>query len=133
MVSWYPWTYEYGRHGGNKSPLEKYALRKLYDGTYDNVIRREAEQLARFEYPVILRFAPEMNGFWYPWAEAPTGNIRGEHRNSNQLGDFVKLDAAPNGGIAFDSKFFVDWPKGHRPHQVRLQGGDCSSDSYCYP
>ena len=30
-------------------------------------------------------------------------------------------------------KFFVDWPKGHLPHQVRLQGGDCSSDSYCYP
>ena len=33
----------------------------------------------------------------------------------------------------FDPKFFVEWPKGHRPHQVRLQGGDCSSDSYCYP
>ena len=48
-------------------------------------------------------------------------------------GWMVKLDAAPNGGIAFDPKFFVDWPKGHRPHQVRLQGGDCSSDSYCYP
>ena len=48
-------------------------------------------------------------------------------------GWMVKLDAAPNGGIAFDQKFFVDWPKGHRPHQVRLQGGDCSSDSYCYP
>jgi hypothetical protein len=90
MVTWYPWTFAYGRHGGNKSPLEKYALRKLYDGTYDDVIRREAEQLARFEYPVILRFAPEMNGFWYPWAEAPTGNIHGQHRNSNQLGDFVK-------------------------------------------
>jgi methanethiol oxidase len=27
----------------------------------------------------------------------------------------------------------VDWPKGHRPHQIRLEGGDCSSDSYCYP
>ncbi len=24
-------------------------------------------------------------------------------------------------------------PKSHRPHQVRLEGGDCSSDSYCYP
>ena len=23
--------------------------------------------------------------------------------------------------------------KPHRPHQVRLEGGDCSSDSYCYP
>ena len=45
----------------------------------------------------------------------------------------VKLDAKPDGGIAFDPKFFVAWPKGQLPHQVRLQGGDCSSDSYCYP
>ena len=48
-------------------------------------------------------------------------------------GWMVKLDAKPEGGIAFDEKFFVEWPKSHRPHQVRLQGGDCSSDSYCYP
>ncbi len=48
-------------------------------------------------------------------------------------GWMVKLDAKPDGGIAFDEKFFVEWPKSHRPHQVRLQGGDCSSDSYCYP
>ncbi|TMJ33010.1 MAG: selenium-binding protein, partial [Alphaproteobacteria bacterium] len=48
-------------------------------------------------------------------------------------GWMVKLDVKPGGGMAFDPKFFVDWPKGHRPHQVRLQGGDCSSDSYCYP
>jgi selenium-binding protein 1 len=48
-------------------------------------------------------------------------------------GWMVKLDAKPEGGIAFDERFFVDWPKGHRPHQVRLEGGDCSSDSYCYP
>lgn len=47
-------------------------------------------------------------------------------------GWMVKLDVLPGGGIAFDPRFFVDWPKGHRPHQVRLQGGDCSSDSYCY-
>lgn len=48
-------------------------------------------------------------------------------------GWMVKLDAKPDGGIAFDEKFFIDWPKGHLPHQVRLEGGDCSSDSYCYP
>lgn len=48
-------------------------------------------------------------------------------------GWMVKLDAAPEGGLAFDPRFFIDWPKSHRPHQVRLQGGDCSSDSYCYP
>ena len=48
-------------------------------------------------------------------------------------GWMVKLDAGPDGGIAFDPNFFVDWPKSHRPHQIRLDGGDCSSDSYCYP
>ena len=48
-------------------------------------------------------------------------------------GWMVKLDAKPEGGIAFDPKFFVQWPAPHRPHQVRLEGGDCSSDSYCYP
>ncbi len=44
----------------------------------------------------------------------------------------VKLDVDPNGGIAFDPTFFVEFD-GHRAHQVRLQGGDASSDSYCYP
>ncbi len=48
-------------------------------------------------------------------------------------GWMVKLDAAPEGGIELDKKFFIDWPDGYRPHQVRLQGGDASSDSFCYP
>jgi selenium-binding protein 1 len=48
-------------------------------------------------------------------------------------GWMVKLDAAADGGIDFDRNFFVDWPAPHRPHQIRLEGGDCSSDSYCYP
>jgi selenium-binding protein 1 len=48
-------------------------------------------------------------------------------------GWMVKLDAQPNGGISFDKNFFVDWPAPHLPHQVRLEGGDCSSDSYCFP
>ncbi|CAG4894830.1 selenium-binding family protein [Paraburkholderia gardini] len=48
-------------------------------------------------------------------------------------GWMVKLDAGADGGLAFDPKFFLEWPAGHRPHQIRLQGGDCSSDSYCYP
>lgn len=48
-------------------------------------------------------------------------------------GWMVKLNADPEGGIDFDEKFLVEWPSGHRPHQVRLQDGDASSDSYCYP
>ena len=47
-------------------------------------------------------------------------------------GWMVKLDVAPAGGIQFDPKFFVEFGE-LRPHQVRLQGGDASSDFYCYP
>ncbi|MEV0617813.1 selenium-binding protein SBP56-related protein [Nonomuraea sp. NPDC050404] len=37
--------------------------------------------------------------------------------------------------FTFDTRFFPhgDAFRGLRPHQVRLQGGDASSDSYCYP
>src|SRR5262249_21339378 len=48
-------------------------------------------------------------------------------------GWMVKVDANPGGGIELDKKFFIQGPDGYRPHQVRLQGGDASSDSYCYP
>ncbi len=45
----------------------------------------------------------------------------------------VKLDVKPDGGIVFDPKFFVEIEPGMRAHQVRLQGGDSSSDSFCFP
>jgi selenium-binding protein 1 len=47
-------------------------------------------------------------------------------------GWMVKLDADPNGGMSLDPDLFVSFGA-ERPHQVRLQGGDASSDSYCYP
>src|SRR5207245_7341111 len=44
----------------------------------------------------------------------------------------VKLDADRNGGISFDENFFLE-SNDYRVHQVRLEGGDSSSDSYCFP
>jgi len=44
----------------------------------------------------------------------------------------VKLDADPAGGLSIDRDFFVEFD-GYRSHQIRLEGGDCSSDSFCYP
>ncbi len=43
----------------------------------------------------------------------------------------AKVDARPEGGIAVDPAFFVPF-EGERPHQIRLQGGDSSSDSFCF-
>jgi len=44
----------------------------------------------------------------------------------------TKIDAQPAGGLAVDPEFLVEF-QGERPHQIRLSGGDSSSDSYCYP
>jgi methanethiol oxidase len=47
-------------------------------------------------------------------------------------GWMAKVNAAPGGGMSVDPEFFVDFGA-RRPHQVRLEGGDASSDSFCYP
>lgn len=44
----------------------------------------------------------------------------------------VQLEAGPEGGLAFDPGFLCEFEEGYRAHQVRLQGGDSSSDSFCY-
>ena len=46
-------------------------------------------------------------------------------------GWMVKLDADPSGGMELDSRFLLE-TSGMRVHQVRLEGGDASSDSYCF-
>jgi selenium-binding protein 1 len=50
---------------------------------------------------------------------------------------FAKIDTDPSagGGLRVDEKFFPRGEdfRGRRVHQVRLGGGDASSDSYCYP
>ncbi len=44
----------------------------------------------------------------------------------------AKLNIDEDGGMAIDPDFLVEFDD-ERPHQIRLQGGDASSDSYCYP
>ncbi|MGD9783258.1 MAG: selenium-binding protein SBP56-related protein [Hyphomicrobiaceae bacterium] len=36
-------------------------------------------------------------------------------------------------GLEFANDFWVEAPDGYRAHQIRLDGGDCSTDSFCYP
>jgi selenium-binding protein 1 len=64
------------------------------------------------------------NSLYSPWdAQFYPDGIRGW---------IAKLDVAPHGGVAFDERFLVELQDGYRPHQVRLEGGDASSDSFCY-
>jgi selenium-binding protein 1 len=64
------------------------------------------------------------NSLFTPWdAQFYPDGIRGW---------MARLDAAPGGGIALDPRFLVEMGDGRRPHQVKLAGGDASSDSFCY-
>jgi selenium-binding protein 1 len=63
------------------------------------------------------------NGLYTPWDDQfyPDG-VRGW---------MAKVDARPDGSMTLDRRFFLE-SDGMRTHQVRLDGGDASSDSYCY-
>jgi methanethiol oxidase len=43
------------------------------------------------------------------------------------------VNAKPEGGLSFtgEAGFFTEFEQ--RTHQIHLEGGDASSDSYCYP
>jgi selenium-binding protein 1 len=44
----------------------------------------------------------------------------------------AKIDVDAQGGVSFDERFLVPFDEGVRAHQVRLEGGDASSDSFCF-
>ncbi|HLV01593.1 MAG TPA: selenium-binding family protein [Acidobacteriota bacterium] len=64
------------------------------------------------------------NSLYYAWDE--------QFYPDGVKGWMAKLDAGPEGGMKLDENFFLE-VDGLRTHQVRLQGGDASSDSFCYP
>jgi selenium-binding protein 1 len=64
------------------------------------------------------------NSLYSPWdAQFYPDGIRGW---------MARVDVRPQGGIGLDSGFLLEFEEGVRPHQVRLEGGDASSDSFCF-
>ena len=45
----------------------------------------------------------------------------------------VMANVNPSGGLELAKDYWVTFPDGYRAHQIRLDGGDCSTDSFCYP
>jgi beta-mannanase len=55
------------------------SLRGIGRGDYDGYIRTSARQAASFGKPILLRFAHEMNGKWYPWGLGVNGNTASDY------------------------------------------------------
>lgn len=64
MITWEPWT-----SSGNGISLWAIA-----NGSYDAYVRPAARAAASWGRPLMLRFAQEMNGTWFPWSDGAGGN-----------------------------------------------------------
>ncbi|MDA8052411.1 MAG: selenium-binding protein [Rhodospirillales bacterium] len=47
-------------------------------------------------------------------------------------GEMAMAKVGANGGLALDANFLIEFPAGFRSHQIRLEGGDCSTESFCF-
>lgn len=59
LLTWEPWSWA--------APGQRFPLRAIASGRYDAYIASSASEAAAWGEPILLRFAHEMNGGWYPW------------------------------------------------------------------
>jgi mannan endo-1,4-beta-mannosidase len=78
LVSWEPWKPVPTSLGIDEQyrPQLGYRNADIAAGWDDDYIDRFARSLADFDGIVYLRYAHEMNGFWYPWSRDPAGYRR---------------------------------------------------------
>jgi len=91
LLTWEPWAWG----GGLEQPA--YSLDRITGGDYDARILQWGQSMAAWGQPVMLRFAHEMNGNWYPWAEGVNGNQAGDYVHAWQhVHDLVASTGATN-------------------------------------
>lgn len=74
LIAWEPWNPDEGMNQSTDY------LKEIQEGKYDTYITSFASQVKNFSSPVILRFAHEMNGSWYPWGNRPSEYISAYQR-----------------------------------------------------
>lgn len=72
-ITWEPWD------PANGVSQSAYALANISKGRFDKYLTSWARSIAAWGRPLLLRFAQEMNGNWYPWAEGVNGNAPGSY------------------------------------------------------
>ena len=73
MVTWEPWDSKKG------VDQPAFTLKRIASGEFDEEMSRFANDVKNWGGRVLLRFAHEMNGDWYPWSERTNGNKAGDY------------------------------------------------------
>ena len=70
---------------------------RIVCGAFDDYVSAMAPGIRGLDYPVAIRFAHEMNGFWYPWCEQSNGDRPGDYVNGwRHVHDIFSQDAVHN-------------------------------------
>jgi beta-mannanase len=73
VITWEPWN------PANGVDQPAYALDRITAGDFTTYETAWAKQVKAYGKPVVLRFAHEMNGNWYPWSAQTNGNTAGDY------------------------------------------------------
>lgn len=111
MITWEPWL----DSGAGVS------LKAIADGAYDGYLSEAARAAAGWNRPLMLRFAQEPNGDWFPWGGKPAA-YRAAWRHIHRIFDAAGADRVrwvwtpyvDSGGTIPFAKYypgdrFVDW------------------------
>ncbi len=80
VLTWEPWyAPPLGTAPANAAQQQPFALSRMLAGDHDHRISTWAGALASWGHDVVLRFAHEMNGDWYPWGTGVQGNTADEY------------------------------------------------------
>jgi len=63
---------------GRRDPV--YDLDYIIDGNFDDDLIKWAEDAKKYGKPLLVEFAPEMNGNWFPWSGIFNGKKRGSEK-----------------------------------------------------
>jgi hypothetical protein len=74
LITWEAWS-----DGALGPDQPEYALGRFLHGDFDGYIRHWAEGARNWGGPLLLRFAPEMNGDWNSWSAGVNGNNAAEY------------------------------------------------------
>lgn len=64
-----------------------FALQKIIDGKFDEELHQYALDVKKYDAPILVDFAVEMNGDWFPWSGVVNGGAR-----KDGYGDAQKAD-----------------------------------------
>jgi hypothetical protein len=72
VLSWEPFD-------GKRPKEDVYPLKAITSGQYDEYLRAEGAKFAALGSPLVVRFAHEMNGSWYPWGAIVGDNTAADY------------------------------------------------------